>query len=78
LKKELRAFALDAGFVAMGVCRPDAIPQAAGRLAAFVDAGRHGDMGWMAERMAWRGDPAALMACGAVSGDAGRELCAGA
>jgi epoxyqueuosine reductase len=60
LKEELRAFALGAGFVAMGVCRPDAVPEAAGRLAAFVDAGRHGDMGWMAERMAWRGNPAAL------------------
>ncbi len=44
----------------MGVCRPDAIPEAAGRLAAFVAEGRHGQMGWMAERMGWRGDPAAL------------------
>jgi len=44
----------------MGICRPDAIPQAAARLAAFVDAGRHGQMGWMAERMHWRGDPTAL------------------
>jgi epoxyqueuosine reductase len=44
----------------MGVCRPDAIPQAAGRLAKFVAAGQHGQMGWMAERMGWRGDPAAL------------------
>ena len=44
----------------MGVCRPDAVPQAAGRLAAFVAAERHGDMGWMAERMGWRGDAAAL------------------
>ena len=44
----------------MGVCRPDAIPDAAARLAAFVDAGRHGQMGWMADRMAWRGDPNAL------------------
>jgi epoxyqueuosine reductase len=60
LKEELRAFALEAGFVAFGVCRPDAIPQAAGRLEAYVDAGRHGQMGWMAERMGWRGDPAAL------------------
>jgi len=25
-----------------------------------VGAGRHGQMGWMAERMGWRGDPAAL------------------
>jgi epoxyqueuosine reductase len=56
----LRAFALGAGFVAMGVCRPDAVPEAGARLQAFVDAGRHGQMGWMAERMAWRGDPAAL------------------
>jgi monofunctional biosynthetic peptidoglycan transglycosylase len=30
------------------------------RLAAFVDRGYHGQMGWMAERMAWRGDPTAL------------------
>ncbi len=51
---------MDAGFAAMGVCRPDAIPDAAGRLSAFVAAGRHGQMGWMAERMGWRGDPTAL------------------
>jgi epoxyqueuosine reductase len=48
------------GFSAVGVCAPDAIPEAAGRLAAYVAAGRHGQMGWMAERMEWRGDPAAL------------------
>ncbi|WP_416916682.1 MAG: tRNA epoxyqueuosine(34) reductase QueG [Roseicyclus sp.] len=44
----------------MGICRPDAIPEAAARLAEFVGKGRHGQMGWMAERMGWRGDPAAL------------------
>ena len=44
----------------MGVTTPGAIPQAAGRLAAFLDAGRHGQMGWMEERAGWRGDPAAL------------------
>ncbi|MEM7710214.1 MAG: tRNA epoxyqueuosine(34) reductase QueG [Pseudomonadota bacterium] len=43
-----------------GVCRPDAIPKASGRLARFLDDGHHGQMGWMAERTAWRGDPAAL------------------
>jgi epoxyqueuosine reductase len=42
------------------VTRPDAIPEAAGRLQAFVETGRHGQMGWMAERMTWRGNPAAL------------------
>ncbi len=60
LKARLDGFAREAGFAKTGVCRPDAIPQAAGRLAAFVAAGRHGQMGWMAERMGWRGDPAAL------------------
>ncbi|PHR52958.1 MAG: tRNA epoxyqueuosine(34) reductase QueG [Robiginitomaculum sp.] len=59
-KTEIDAFAREAGFTAMGVCRPDAIPQAAERLATYVDEGRHGQMGWMAERMAWRGNPAAL------------------
>ena len=60
LKERLRAEARAAGFARMGVCRPDAIPEVAGRLADFVAAGRHGQMGWMAERMGWRGDPAAL------------------
>jgi len=60
LKERLREMALAEGFSGMGVCRPDAIPEAAARLRAFVEAGRHGQMGWMAERMGWRGDPAAL------------------
>lgn len=60
LKDRLKAQALAEGFCAMGVCRPDAIPQAPARLAGFVEAGRHGQMGWMADRMEWRGDPAAL------------------
>ena len=60
MQAQLRAQAQAAGFAAMGICRPDAIPQAAGRLAEFVAAGRNGDMAWMADRMAWRGSPAAL------------------
>ncbi len=60
LKTRLRETALAEGFAEMGICRPDAIPQAAERLAAFVEDGRHGQMGWMAERMGWRGDPSAL------------------
>lgn len=44
----------------MGVCRPDSIPEIAERLASFVKEGRHGQMGWMAERMNWRGAPDAL------------------
>ena len=60
LKARIAERALVEGFSAVGFTAPDAIPDAAGRLAAFVDAGRHGQMGWMAERMGWRGDPAAL------------------
>ncbi len=60
LKDALRAEALEAGFAKMGVCRPDAVPELAERLADFVSAGYHGQMGWMAERMHWRGAPDAL------------------
>ncbi len=60
LKEALVARALEEGFVAARVCRPDAVPDVAERLAAFVEAGHHGQMGWMAERMHWRADPAAL------------------
>jgi len=60
MKQALHAQALAEGFTAMGVCRPDAVPEAAGRLRAFLAAGRHGQMGWMAEREGWRGSAAAL------------------
>ncbi|MEP0963392.1 MAG: tRNA epoxyqueuosine(34) reductase QueG [Roseobacter sp.] len=60
LKGKLIARAQDEGFVACRICRPDAIPEVANRLAEFVDAGYHGQMSWMAERMAWRGSPAEL------------------
>jgi len=60
LKEQLRAKALEEGFAAFGVCRPDAVPELPDRLASFVEDGRHGQMAWMAERMAWRANPAAL------------------
>jgi len=60
LAARVRARALDEGFSACGFCAPDAIPRARDRLAAFVAKGHHGTMGWMEERMSWRGDPAAL------------------
>jgi epoxyqueuosine reductase len=59
-KEQLVARALEEGFVKVGICRPDAVPETAGRLRAFLDAGRHGQMGWMAEREEWRGSAAAL------------------
>lgn len=60
LKQRLVERALQEGFSAARVTRPDAIPKAAGRLASFVANGRHGQMAWMQDRMNWRGNPAAL------------------
>lgn len=60
LKQRLVQEALDTGFVACRVCRPDAVPQVPARLGAFLHAGYHGQMGWMEERVAWRGDPSVL------------------
>ena len=42
MKKDLVARALDEGFAAVRVTTPDAIPQAAARLAEYVAQGRHG------------------------------------
>ena len=60
VKDRLIAYAREAGFAKVGVCRPDAVLEIADRLAAFVDAEMHGQMAWMAERMHWRGAPDAL------------------
>lgn len=60
MKDALVARALEEGFSACRICRPGDIPEAAARLRAFLEAGRHGQMAWMAEREDWRGDPTAL------------------
>ncbi len=60
LKQALQARALEEGFSKIGICRPDAVPGTAARLRAWLEAGRHGQMGWMAEREGWRGNAAAL------------------
>jgi len=60
LKARLIEVALAEGFIAAKVCSPDAAPETASRLGAFLEAGYHGQMSWMAERTAWRGDPTAL------------------
>ena len=60
MKERLIARALAEGFSKVGICAPDAVPQTAGRLRAFLEAGHQGQMAWMAEREAWRGNAAAL------------------
>ncbi len=60
LKSDLSAWARDAGFDAFGVTRPGAAPEAGERLRAFLDAGRHGDMGWMETHSERRASPSKL------------------
>lgn len=60
LKARLVERALGEGFVACKICRPWDVPQVPGRLQQFLDKGYHGQMGWMAERSHWRGDPSIL------------------
>lgn len=60
LKARLLTEAEAEGFAEARITTPDAIPKAAGRLQEYLDAGRHGSMGWLADRSHWRGDPTAL------------------
>jgi epoxyqueuosine reductase len=60
LKAEIVRRAEAHGFDAVRVTTPDAIPQAATRLARSVADGHHATMSWLAERAEWRGDPRAL------------------
>ncbi len=60
IKARLVAQALEEGFVAARICAPGSIGHVMERLSAFVAAGYHGQMGWMEQRMTWRGDPQAL------------------
>ena len=57
IKTALAAAARAEGFDAFGVTRPDAIPQAAGRLRGFLAGGGHGDMVWMERNADRRSDP---------------------
>ncbi len=60
IKSAIRAQALAAGFDAVGFAPASLAPEARQRLAEFLAAGRHGDMGWMVEKADRRGDPQVL------------------
>ncbi len=59
-KADIRARALALGFDAVGFAPASLGPEARERLGAFLAAGHHGDMGWLAERTAERSHPKAL------------------
>lgn len=61
LKDDVRARAIELGFDAFGVTRPNAIAQAGPRLQTYLDAGHHGDMAWMETTASRRRDPGQLM-----------------
>jgi epoxyqueuosine reductase len=50
LKRAVAERALAEGFAVMRVAGADAIPQAPGRLEAWLASGYQGEMGWMEER----------------------------
>ncbi len=61
-KAAIRARAMALGFDAVGFAPASLGPEARERLGAFIAAGQHGDMGWLAERTEQRSHPRALWA----------------
>lgn len=60
LRALIDAEARGAGFDAVAVTAPDAIPLAPARLAEFIADGFHGSMDWIAETIARRAEPSTL------------------
>lgn len=58
--KDLLDEAREAGFDCMGVVGVDELPDLREALASFVEAGRHGDMGWLKEHLDRRAHPTGL------------------
>jgi epoxyqueuosine reductase len=56
----IREIALRIGFDAVGFCSADLGPEVRERLTQFIDAGYHGDMGWLAARSEQRSHPQCL------------------
>ena len=57
LVSRIKARAAAEGFAATGIAKPGSIQTAARDLRAFLAAGYHGEMDWIARRMEERGDP---------------------
>lgn len=57
LARALKARAAEEGFSACGITGPEVFEK---ELRAFIDAGKHGDMGWLERRMPERGNPRLL------------------
>jgi epoxyqueuosine reductase len=60
IKSAIRTQALALGFDAVGFCRPELSSDAGRHLATFLAQGFHGDMSWLADRVAQRSSPKGL------------------
>jgi epoxyqueuosine reductase len=60
LKRALAGEAQNLGFDCIGIAAPDAAGEAGKYFRAFIDAGGHGDMGWLAANPERRMDPRVL------------------
>ncbi len=60
LEEAIRAKAEELGFVACGFARADSVERAGGEVRAWIEAGHHGSMDWMEERIHHRVSPLAL------------------
>ncbi len=60
IRDRIRDRALALGFDAIGFCEARLGPEARERLAAFLNSGQHGDMGWLATRTEQRAQPQSL------------------
>jgi epoxyqueuosine reductase len=60
LTGRLKEQAKSEGFSACRICRPWDVAEVPARLQGFLDAGYHGQMGWLADRVHWRGAPQML------------------
>ena len=60
LKESIKAKAAELGFVACGVTRANAAPEAGAQLREWIAAGHHGEMGWIEDRAEQRASPHGL------------------
>jgi len=62
IKNYITTEAKKIGFDAVGFAPADLPPEIAENLAGYIEGGNHGDMGWLAEKAAWRANPKAMWA----------------
>ena len=60
MKEAIKAKAAELGFAACGIARADEVPEAGAELREWIEAGHHGEMGWMEARAEQRASPNGL------------------